>query len=155
GDFARLPTVPKYREISLPFKPSKFRNVEWDGPGGRVIGELPSLRFNLPRRTFVAGLRIKFSSKNPQKLPPIFWVDMGCGDEQETSQVMHYIHRDLPGDGREVEVPIWLCRTLRWISVHPDKRPCDFTLPTITLLVPESDTDRMLLDVEQDNDPGN
>jgi hypothetical protein len=68
---------------------------------------------------------------------------------------LNYIHRDLPGDGREVEVPIWLCRTLRWISVHPDKRPCDFTLPTITLLVPESEADRMLLDVEQDNDPGN
>jgi hypothetical protein len=106
----------------------------------------------LPEPTFVAGLRIRYSSKNPQQMHPIFWADLGCGRRSETSLVMRYIHRDLPGDGREVEVPIWLCRTLRWVDIQPDKRPCEFTMPSITLLVPESQADRAPIDAERDEE---
>jgi hypothetical protein len=142
GDFAHLPASPSFREVRLPLQPSRRRNIEWNGSGGRVIGPRAYVRFDLRSPTFVAGIRIKYSSKNQENLNPIFRVWLGCGKAEDESYFVHYIHRDLPRNGEVVEVPIWLYRELRWIRIQPDKRPCDFTLPEIILRIPESESER-------------
>ena len=34
---------------------------------------------------------------------------------------------------------VWICDTLDQIRIYPDKRPCDFSISEVTLLLPESD----------------
>jgi len=41
-----------------------------------------------------------------------------------------------------VDVPIWFFDTIDQIQIHPDKRPCDFSIFSVTLLLPERDRDR-------------
>lgn len=40
--------------------------------------------------------------------------------------------------GKEVEIPVWICGTLDQIRIYPDKRPCEFTISEIVLLLPDS-----------------
>lgn len=69
-----LPPDPRFREVRLPLTPSATHNVEWDGKAGRATGIRPFLAFDLDKPEFVCGLRIKYSSTNPEGLNPYFQV---------------------------------------------------------------------------------
>jgi hypothetical protein len=142
GNYRYLPPDPKFTEVALRLTPTAVHNVTWDGKAGRVTGEHPFLVFDLEKAEFVCGLRIKYSSTNKEGLNPYFQVFMHEPGRPPGSDVVRYRHVSLP-TGKEVDVPVWIYKTIDRIRVHPDKRPCDFTISEIVLLLPKSDADRV------------
>ena len=122
GNYRYLPPDPKFREVSLRLTPTAVHNVTWDGKAGRATGERPFLVFDLERPEFVCGLRIKYSNTNEEKLNPFFQVFMHRPGRPPGSDVVRYRHLSLP-TGKEVDVPVWIYKTIDRIRVHPDKRP--------------------------------
>ena len=142
GEYRNLPPDPRFREVRLPLTPSATHNVEWDGKAGRAIGSRPFLVFDLDKPEFVCGLRIKYSSTNPEGLNPYFQVFTHKPGSPPSFGKDRYFHVDLP-TGHEVDVPVWLYKTIDRIRIHPDKRPCAFTISEIVLLLPDSDSERI------------
>jgi hypothetical protein len=142
GNYRNLPPDPKFREVPLGLTPAAVHNATWDGKAGRATGARPFLVFDLEKPEFVCGLRIKYSSTNNERLNPHFQVFMHKPGRPPGSDVDQYRHLTLP-TGKEVEVPIWIYKTIDRIRIHPDKRPCDFTISEIVLLIPESDSERI------------
>ncbi len=117
--------------------------MQWDGRAGRATGERPFLVFDLEKPEFVCGLRIRYSSTNEQGFNPYFEVFMHKPERPAGVETERYMQGSLP-TGKEVDVPIWIYKTIDRIRVHPDKRPCDFTISEIVLLLPESDSEHRL-----------
>ncbi len=139
GDYRYLPPDPLYRELQIPLDPVALNHVEWQGKSGRATGNRPYLAFDIGEPQFVCGLRIRYSSTNPEGLNPYFELFTRNSLLEADFGKRRYLHVDLPSDGREVDVPIWLFDTIDQIQIHPDKRPCDFTISSVTLLLPERD----------------
>lgn len=137
GDYRNLPPDPPYREVRIPLDPVALNHVEWHGKSGRATGDRPYLVFDIGEPQFVCGLRIRYSSTNPEGLNPYFEVFLRNSRLDEDFGKRRYLHVDLPSDGQEVDVPIWFFDTFDQIQIHPDKRPCDFTISSVTLLLPE------------------
>jgi hypothetical protein len=142
GNYRFLPPDPKFREIRLRLTPVAVHNVQWDGRAGRATGERPFLVFDLEKPEFVCGLRIRYSSTNEEGFNPYFEVFMHEPERPPGLGIDKYMQRNLP-TGREIDVPVWIYKTIDRIRVHPDKRPCDFTISEIVLLLPDSDSERI------------
>ncbi len=124
-NYRYLPPDPKFKEVRLRLTPAAVRNVKWDGKTGRATGRRPFLVFDFEKPEFVCGLRIRYSSTNEQGLNPYFEVFMHEPYRPPGLGIDRYMQRTLPA-GTEVDVPIWIYKTIDRIRVHPDKRPCDF-----------------------------
>ena len=143
GEYRNLPPDPRLREVRLTLDPVDSYNVEWKGGAGRGTGAHPYLTFDLKRPTYVTGVRIKYSSKNAVGKNP--WFQMTWRNSQKSEDFVErggpgrrrFLHWLLPL-GKEVEFPVWICNTLDQIRIYPDKRPCEFTISEIVLLLPDS-----------------
>jgi hypothetical protein len=142
GNYRYLPADPKFKEVRLRLTPTAVRNVTWDGRAGRATGKRPFLVFDLEKPEFVCGLRIRYSSTNEQGFYPYFEVFMHEPQRPPGLGLDRYWQGSIP-TGKEVDVPIWIYKTIDRIRIHPDKRPCDFTIAEIVLLLPDSDSERI------------
>jgi hypothetical protein len=145
GNYRYLPPDPKFREVRLRLAPAAVRNVTWDGKAGLATGDRPFLVFDLEKPEFVCGLRIRLSTANKEGLNPYFEVYMHEPGRPPGQTIERYMLGSLP-NGTEVDVPIWIYKTIDRIRIHPDKRPCAFTISEIVLVLPESDADRIAND---------
>ena len=141
-NYRNLPPDPRFKEVRLRLTPTAVHNVQWDGRAGRATGERPFLVFDLEKPEFVCGLRIRYSSTNQQGFNPYFEVFMHEPLRPREFGIDKYMQRTLP-TGKQIDVPIWIYKTIDRIRVHPDKRPCDFTISEIVLLLPDSDSERI------------
>jgi hypothetical protein len=143
GPFALLAAaLPSIREIPLAAPASTATGLVWDGKRGRSTSDAPELIFDLSRPMRIAGVRERYSDVNPSGWLPMFGVDWRkAGAEKHGTQWKSYEHWHLKADGREVTVPVWMDDTVDRIRIRPDKRPCDFTLSDIVLLVSVPATD--------------
>jgi hypothetical protein len=142
GDYRNLPPDPRFREVRLDLKPLETHNLQWNGTAGRVTRRLPYVTFGLDSPTFVCGLRLRYSNRDNGGFYPFFqvrWRDSGAAEKFEDHRFWHCF---LPHDGREVEIPVWLYRTVDQIQIIPDIRPCDFTITEMVLLLPDSESRR-------------
>jgi hypothetical protein len=143
GDYRNLPPDPRLREVPLTLDPIDSHKVEWNGRGGRGTGADPYLTFALKEPTYVTGVRIKYSSRNA--LGKNRWLQLTWRNSRKHEEFVdqggmgrrHFLHWLLPLD-KEVEIPVWICDTLDQIRFYPDKRPCEFTVSHIVLLLPDS-----------------
>lgn len=139
GDYSNLPADPLFREVHLTPPPSAVTGLVWDGKGGRATSDAPEMVFDLAYPMWIAGIRMKYSSVNPGGWNPVLQVGWRACGEGQTRQWRAYQHILLKSDSREVVVPVWIYDTVDRIRICPDKRPCDFTLSEIVLLVPEGE----------------
>ncbi len=130
--------------MRLALDPVDSHNVEWKAGAGR--GTRPralSQAVDLKEPTYVTGVRIRYSSRNSVGKNP--WFQMTWRDSRKNEAFVErggfgprrFIHWLLPLD-EEVEVRVWIGATLDQIRIYPDKRPCDFTLSEIVLLLPDA-----------------
>jgi hypothetical protein len=143
GEYRNLPPDPRLREVRLALDPVDSHNVEWDRGAGRGTGAQPYLTFNLKDPTYVTGIRIKFSTRNSLGKNP--WFQMTWRDSRKNEEFLEgggkkprrFLHWLLPL-GEQVELPVWICSTLDQLRIYPDKRPCEFTISEIALLLPDT-----------------
>ena len=126
---------PPFREVRLPAIPTGMNQVTWEGGAGHATGNEPYLVFDLPEPMFVCGIRIRFSHSNDERMMPyfqLFWRERHRGEFADPNR---YCHFQLATGGKEVEVPVWIYDRIDQIRIHPDRRPCDFKISEIVLLL--------------------
>jgi hypothetical protein len=142
GDYRNLPPDPTFREVPLALVPVDSHNVQWQGRASRGTGPQPYVTYRLGEPTFLAGLRIKYSCANAEGIHP--WLQVTWRNsrhepfiERGGVQPRRFIDWLVP-IGEDVVIPIWVYGTVDEIRIYPDKRPCEFAISEITLLLPET-----------------
>ena len=139
GEYANLPPDPSFREVRLTRPPARLENVVWDGETGRTTSRFGSLLFELPRPIEVAGIRLKYCSKNAGGWDPTPHIGWRTCDEERGKQ----------WKGRQrVFLKSGVAETVTWrvydtidrLYIQPDIRPCEFTITDLFLLVAEPRT---------------
>jgi hypothetical protein len=142
ADYASIPADPSFREVRLMAPPTSASDLIWDGERGRSTSDTPEMIFDLPRPIRIAGIRLRYSNVNPGGWTPLFEVGWRtCGDEEQGKQWKSHDQWRLASGGQLFTIPLWIDDTVDRIRIRPDKRPCDFTLSDIVLLVLDPPTD--------------
>jgi hypothetical protein len=134
-DFRALRPDPPFREVTLPLTPTDVRLARWERGTAYVEGVDPQLTFTLPADRYVAGIRLRYSHANGAGAPARFKLDWLRTGQSSPPPTQRFANWNLP-TGRDRTTTVWVGDVLREIQIHPDNRTCEFTLGSITLLVP-------------------
>jgi hypothetical protein len=132
GPFVQLKEDPVMREVRIPLTPADLKEIKWEDRTGHGTGPDSYLMFALPKPTFVAGIRIRWSHSNGKTtFFRAFWRRSDRSDFPDDYQYYWSF-------GLEDPLTIYIADTIDQIRIHPDVKPVDFTISEITLLIPST-----------------
>ena len=83
---------------------------------------------------------MRYSNVNPGGWNPLLGIEWRVCDDDGNNKMNNYTRIWMKADGQEVVVRVWIYDAVDRIRIRPDRRPCDFTLTDIVLLVPDLPT---------------
>ncbi|WZO99959.1 hypothetical protein EP7_001577 [Isosphaeraceae bacterium EP7] len=133
--FRAMRDDPSYREVELPVRPSSLRMAEWLDGKAIIKGVDPQLVYVLEAPQVVAGVRIRYSHRNPAGTPARFQLSWRDDQQAGFSEDRRYSNWATP-TGDNQEMTIWIGQAVSQIRIQPDNQPCTFEPHSITLLIP-------------------
>jgi hypothetical protein len=142
---------PGYREIPVPVAPVEVRQMTWKGGTGRgndpylvfalqqpqLVGQDPHLVYDARTPLPVDGIRLKYTYEDtPVGRGPAFFQMFWRGSDRSDFGLDRWSFRWLDVGPGERTTTVWVHDTIDQFRIHPDNKPCAFTLTEITLLVP-------------------
>jgi hypothetical protein len=131
--FPSLADNPPFDEISLPVVPAAVHDMEWNGRNGKTTTAEGYVDFAPAQPIYVAGVRIKVSLRDPERLA-YFRMYWQAGGQDFT--VLDHFERAIWAN--EPPLTIYLGKALTRLRIYPDVIPTDFQVEELTLLVPRN-----------------
>jgi hypothetical protein len=137
GVFRGARPNPPLREVPVG-APDRLSLARWE-PGSRTveaIGVDPWATFELPERTLVAGVRIRYDLENGPATSARFKLQWKRSGQEGFTEDQQYQQWTLPvGPGREMV--IWIAEPIDSFRIQPDNQPSRFRIEEMVLLVPD------------------
>jgi hypothetical protein len=143
GDYRHLPPDSRFREVAPDVRRAATHNLQWKDAArgvGRATDTQPYVLFDLKEPTYVAGLRLRYSSRNAEGINAtcqVLWRNSQKNEQfldRLSMEPRSYLYWLTP-PGEPTDITVWICDVLDQLRVYPDKRPCDFTIDEIVLLL--------------------
>jgi len=141
GSFRQLRDDPPFVEVSLPVTPSAVAGMDWNGRTASGPGPGAVVTFELPKPTFLAGIRILGSHSNFEsaEFELTYTTLRGPDSAAETRQRLaawppSTIGGPIGGEPRPFSV--YIADTIKRFSIRPDTKSFEFQILEIVLLIP-------------------
>ncbi|MEW4567586.1 hypothetical protein AB1L88_06925 [Tautonia sp. JC769] len=137
GVFRGARPNPDFREVPVG-APDRLSLARWDS-GSRTIeatGVDPWITFDLPERTLVAGVRIRYDLDNGPATSARFKLQWKRSNQDGFTEGQQYQQWTLPV-GPDREMVVWIAEPIDSFRIQPDNQPSRFRIEEMVLLVPD------------------
>ncbi|WP_169976756.1 hypothetical protein [Tautonia rosea] len=137
GVFRGARPNPTFQEVPVG-PPQRVSLARWDTRTGTIeaTGVDPWATFELPERTFVAGIRIRYDLENGPATSARFKLQWKHASQEQFSEDQQYQQWTLPV-GPDREMVIWIAEPIDSFRLQHDNQPSRFQIDEMVLLVPE------------------
>lgn len=118
--------------------PERLSLARWEPQTGTIeaTGVDPWATFELPERTFVAGIRIRYDLENGPATSARFKLQWKRSNQDRFPEDQQYQQWTLPV-GPDREMVVWIAEPIDSFRLQPDNQPSRFRIEEMVLLVPE------------------
>jgi hypothetical protein len=147
--FGFLKENPEFEELPVPFHPAGLQSADWREPTAYTSSPDASIEFRVPETPFVAGIRVRYTTRNADGTFPAFQLHWRNDQQPPYNYERWYSHSPV-GDridwtrgswvrrgDTETEMTVWVCDRVAGIRIEPDLKPCEFRISDLTLLLPK------------------
>src|SRR5262249_42395617 len=122
GRFRLLREDPAFREVALPVEPTGLDRMTWSEGVARATGAGASLEFALPRTTYVAGIRWRYS--HPREATPVepYVLSWKRGGQDDYTRTRSQAYQQVGGTCKaphEETATVWIGDTLDRFRIQP------------------------------------